>query len=825
MRSQPIVSALARWLAFTLVWAAGHGALAGQPVEESPGEDGEALMRREADRQAVLLRASEETRRRAVGLLRARKPGEALSLVSDSLRLLPLNPTTQPMINSLLSLRHQSLLRRAAEDLARGDLASAREGYQGLPAELQAGSEGRALAQRLSEAERDPPEPPIESASPDFLPAQREAAELAARGRAQLAAGDLEGAQQSFRELERRDPFSNEARNRLRQIAERRAEGGELNRTQSRSEMLAEVAQAWQRPGVRDDRSPDAAATAAQDQPLAAKLGAILVPSVSFTGVDLGRVVATLSALSEDLDDSAGSDKGVNIVLLDATDKSPQVNITLRNLSLKRVLDFVTDAVGYQYEIQADAVVVRPGGETSSLDTAFFPVARSTVIRMTGPGAVPSATAPVPSADPFAFAPLAPAAPAASEAQSLRGFLQQAGVNFDGVAGSSLAYDGSAMIVTQTTRNLERIRNILNRYNDVRQVEIEAKFIEVQEGALEELGVTWNVTRRGPPLVDPASGEPLLGATGRPIYSAQEVYSSAGNRSLADAYRSSSNGNAILIDGQPVASTAPPTFPGAVLLGGAGSALADVRSVVADFDVNAIVRALSQKQGTDLLSAPKVTVLSGNPANIVVAQELRYPQSFGEIQSQVGSSNSSGSSGSAGVTVTAGTPRDFTTRNVGVELRVTPTVEEDDYSISLDLNPKVTEFEGFVEYGGPSLAISSGKTVTVPPGFYQPIFSVREVSTKVTLWDGATLVMGGLTREEVREVDDRVPILGSIPILGRAFRSKGESAQKRNLLIFVTANLVSPGGSLKKQAVGVTAPSTRFQNPTVVTPGGPESRR
>ena len=161
--------------------------------------------------------------------------------------------------------------------------------------------------------------------------------------------------------------------------------------------------------------------------------------------------------------------------------------------------------------------------------------------------------------------------------------------------GSSLAYDGSAMIVTQTTRNLERIRNILNRYNDVRQVEIEAKFIEVQEGALEELGITWNVTRRGPPLVDAASGAPLLGATGRPVYSAQEVYSSVGNRSLADAYRNSSNGNAILIDGQPVASTAPPTFPGAVLLGGAGAALADVRSVVADFDVNAIVRALSDR--------------------------------------------------------------------------------------------------------------------------------------------------------------------------------------------------------------------------------------
>jgi general secretion pathway protein D len=107
-----------------------------------------------------------------------------------------------------------------------------------------------------------------------------------------------------------------------------------------------------------------------------------------------------------------------------------------------------------------------------------------------------------------------------------------------------------------------------------------------------------------------------------------------------------------------------------------------------------------------------------------------------------------------------------------------------------------------VEYGGPSVAISGGTTVTVPPGFYQPIFAVREVSTKVTLWDGATLVMGGLTREDVKKVRDKVPVLGSVPIIGRLFRSKGESTQKRNLLIFVTANLVNPGGTLRKQAAG-----------------------
>jgi general secretion pathway protein D len=206
-----------------------------------------------------------------------------------------------------------------------------------------------------------------------------------------------------------------------------------------------------------------------------------------------------------------------------------------------------------------------------------------------------------------------------------------------------------------------------------------------------------------------------------------------------------------------------------------------------------------------------------------VAQELRYPQSYGEIQAQVGTGNQAGG-GSAGVAITAGTPQEFTSRNVGVELKVTPTVEEDDYSVSLDLNPVVTEFEGFVEYGGTSIAISGGTSVTVPSGFYQPIFSRREVSTKVTIWDGATLVMGGLTREEVKKVNDKVPILGDIPVLGRAFRSKGESSQKRNLLIFVTANLVSPGGSPKKQQLKSTQPSSMFQNPTIVTPASSESR-
>ncbi|MEN8829888.1 MAG: type II and III secretion system protein, partial [Lentimonas sp.] len=245
------------------------------------------------------------------------------------------------------------------------------------------------------------------------------------------------------------------------------------------------------------------------------------------------------------------------------------------------------------------------------------------------------------------------------------------------------------------------------------------------------------------------------------------------------------------------------------------------------YDVDFALRALSRKTGSDLMSAPKITVLSGKRANITVAQELRYPESYGDIEADVGrsggGSSTNGDSAGSAVAITAGTPQDFVTRNVGVEMSVTPNVENDD-TISLILEPRVTEFEGFVEYGGPSVAVTGGITVTVPAGFYQPVFSTREISTEVTVYDGATVVMGGLTRDEVKSVNDKVPVLGDIPGLGRLFRSEGETRQKRNLLIFVTANLVSPGGSPARQQYRNVNANALFQNPTIMTPSGAVNR-
>jgi general secretion pathway protein D len=773
-----------------------------------------ALAQAEEARVADLLSRVDAERKAAARLAKDGDFDGAASSLGAAAATLPVNTLTQDTLSDLEKQRNDLLLQKSQFLLAQGDTVGAKAALDAYIAATSPESRpARKQAARIDEAELNPPLQPIEKVSPEFLPEQKNIARLLARGKSQYAAGAIEQAQETFRMVETISADNPEAKYFLKRIAQEQERLGVLNREKTRAQMLQEVANSWQRPGVFvENGDTGGPGVGPLNTAIENKLKSIIIPTVSFTGVDLGQVVSTLAALSEEFDPATDGTKGVNLVLSSPLPGTPvpQVNITLRNLSLGRILDIITENVGYQYLIDTDLVQIRPSGDSVSLSTEQFPITKATLTRMTGLGAS-SASTPAASSDPFAPAPAAGiggGGSAGGEADAIRRFFQAAGINFETVPGSSLAYDGTGIIVTQTGRNIEKIRNVLARYNDIRQVEIEAKFMDVTEGALEELGVSW---------------------AGSFVEAGNRYDFTSVNRTLAGTIASStsgSQGSIVTPDQTILFDTSPPGLPGNVDLGG-GGALGVFTGGFGDVALTAQLRALSRKQGSDLLSAPKVTVLSGSRATITVAQELRFPQSYSDTESDV-SEGGGDAGGGGGVTITPGTPEDFATRNVGVELGVTPTVEEDDYSISLELNPRVTEFEGFVEFGGQSLAVVPGllgsTVVRLPSGFYQPIFSLREINTRVTVWDGATLVMGGLTREEVRRVDDKVPVLGDIPLLGRAFRSKGETSVKRNLLVFVTANLVSPGGSLKKQQLKGVAPSSQFQNPTVVTPGGSEAR-
>ena len=765
---------------------------------------------------------------------------DAFNLLNAASASLTRNTATAGKLEALKKTKAKILLQEARAIADAGNPKAAEAKIEEYRAAGGNSAFSRRLARGLDDKISNPYELDINEISSDYVAQNKIIRDLLARGRAQYLNGDYDGASATFKEVEARDTNNTEAKLLQTKIAELLGGIHKQNVYKTRQQMLTEVDQSWERPKVFEIQTggPDLVTNPG----LQGKLNSITIPQVNFSGMELTRVIETLSELSVEYDPER---IGVNIVpLFNPNDVNPRVNISLRNLNLDRVLQFVTQQVNFAYDVGSDAVTVSPDGGLGDANTVteFFPISRATVIRLTGfRDGGGSSSGPV---DPFA----APSSGGSSgpsaneEVEALQRFFQSAGVNFD-LSGASLAFDGEQLIVTQTRRNLERMRTILRNYNEVKQVEIEAKFLEVSQNDLEEVGFDWAASGGKQFIVDSLTGAPVNDSYGNPTYDNQRQFSSQ-SRQLNEAFSAGTDlsairietpgsatidddGNATIIPSRSLSvQNSPPDLSSVIDLAvSAGSLFTASGWTVNGYDVNFALRALSRKTGSDLMSAPKVTVLSGKRASITVAQELRYPESYGDIESQVSSGGGgTGSSGGSSISITAGTPQDFVTRNVGVEMSVTPNVENDD-TISLILEPRVTEFEGFVEYGGPSVALGTdGTVVTVPAGFYQPIFSTREISTEVTIYDGATVVMGGLTRDEVKTVTDKVPILGDLPGVGRLFRSEGETRQKRNLLIFVTANLVSPGGSPSNQGYRNVQPNSLFQNPTIMTPSGSVNR-
>lgn len=608
------------------------------------------------------------------------------------------------------------------------------------------------------------------------------------KARAEYLLGSVQESHETLLKIIDQDPCHSEANQLLAKIQEVMQLKNRETRTLVKGNMLKEVDDAWRRPEyfLRKNKSE---IHESKKSDLRQKIDSMIIPEISLNDTTISEALLAITEILKKVDVSSPKEqRGVNFALIDPDGLNPKVDIQLKNIKLSQLVNILVKSVNFSYEIEDNVVIIRdPHFSSEELYTEFFPITRASIIKMTGNNG-----------DCGMLCEEEGVSSQLREEIALRSFFERAGVPFSveygGPLGASVAFDGTQLIITQTSKNIDRVRNILRHYAETRQVEIEAKFIEVQEGALEELGFKWSVS----------SGDP------------NRYYRTENNlRTLGQAFepRSRKKKDAIL-------STSTPVFPHAINLGTGSVSVGSVLGIINQWNINVIINALEQHTGSDLMSAPKLTVLSGKTAKITIAQRFRYPESFGDVQSAVGSAGANPDSSAAGVTITAGTPRHFVEEKVGVEMKVTPTVETDNRHINLRLDPRVTEFEGFVEYGGDSIALSGKREVRIPSGFIQPIFSTREISTELTIEDGATVVMGGLTREEVRQVKDRVPVLGSVPLLGRLFRSKGEAYQKKNLLIFVTANLISSGGGIERQCQFPFNSEGLFKNPVVITPGG-----
>jgi general secretion pathway protein D len=657
------------------------------------------------------------------------------------------------------------------------------------------------LQKEFASKRNDPTYRNVDELSPGLRIKDDKVNELLVKGRARYLYGDYQGALDAYREVLQYQPNNSESKAyqiRIRQMLSENS--GQWNRGVTKGKLLELLDETWKLPEVfnRENVKVD---TANGNDPVIEKMKSIQLPE-GFIVRDqpLDRALALLQTQAASYDKDQ---KGVNIVLIDTANKNPTVNLQLRGVSVYQALDYTCKRVGFSFTVGSGGIVeVREDSGDSLLETEIYPLSTAAVLKMTGLSAGGTGA---PAAGGAASSPFGGAAAGGAgagdgqrpEEVAIKNFLTRSGVAFELPA--TLSYDGTNLIVYQSRKNLDRVKNIIRRYSDIKQVHIEAKFMEVEQKILNELGVNWSLTPTGTGNVKAATN----------LRSINSVFAS-----------NNATVRSLNVTGNPAIPQPAPNFPGGINLGNTNSSYTGTVGIIGAETLGVAIRAIEENAGSDLMSSPSLTVLDGKTAVIKVAQLLRYPQAYGDTQSNVGTASTTGTGGSStSVAITAGTPQDFTIQEVGVTLEVTPTVAADD-SIALNLKPKVTEFEGFVEYGGTSIAISGSVTVSVPSGFFQPIFSTREVTTDVTVFDGATVVIGGLTREEVKTVDDKVPVLGSIPLIGAAFRSTGKTIQKKSLMVFVTANLVSPGGAtLRSTHPGMRAGST-FSNPTLISPGG-----
>jgi general secretion pathway protein D len=210
----------------------------------------------------------------------------------------------------------------------------------------------------------------------------------------------------------------------------------------------------------------------------------------------------------------------------------------------------------------------------------------------------------------------------------------------------------------------------------------------------------------------------------------------------------------------------------------------------------AVLQLLQNAIGRDLVAAPRVTLADGKQSKIVISRRMFYPTAY---DSPVVPNNDQGVG--AGF-ILPGTPSSFLARDIGTTLEVKGESTSLPKAVDLDFtNLMVEDFEGFVDYGviiaaAPLDPTTTYNTTVGSAPYLVPIFSKKALQSRVRLLDGETVGMGGLISDSVQLVDDKVPLLGDIPIMGRLFRSEASQKIKSNLVIFCTLRIINPDGTL-----------------------------
>lgn len=434
--------------------------------------------------------------------------------------------------------------------------------------------------------------------------------------------------------------------------------------------------------------------------------------------------------------------------------------------------------------------------------------------------------------------------------------------------GSFATYNKRAQSLTvyNTPEAIEAVDELITASRDaeIPMIKVTTKFVEVTQSNDEELSFDWivnpfSVSNNGATYLGGATGS---GASTNRTYedfvtSGGSAYSNyhrndgtwpvsnnANYASSSDPIRNglvtgglrSGNGaiasstmDALLSAGSPVSSANASPAPGILSLSG----------IYNEGTFQMIMRGLSQKKGADVMSAPSLVITPGaevqqgpmdellgsnaieaEGARIEVVRRFVFPTEYEKPEIPQNTPGSYGQNSTASVPVAApANPQTWGVEEVGLVMVVK--VDERPTNNIIKFNTfivRVVDFEGFINYGSPIISGVANQNaietiVLTENRIDQPVFSRKMVNTVLSIYDGHTVAIGGLVEDKVQKVEDKVPVFGDLPLIGRFFRSNAEAHSRKNLTIFVTADVIDAMGRPVRSRSGEQAPGSGAGEP------------
>ena len=609
--------------------------------------------------------------------------------------------------------------------------------------------------------------------------------------------GQLLKAEERYEDVLQADPFNQVATEGIKKIYEERALVAAKSRDLSNLERKREVREAWNNIYPKKNSQVggieiSGPLTASPSFALEKKMQKTVIPQVDFSEADLETLRRALISLSRTYDPEPAK-SGVNfIVSADVVNAQP-VTLRLKNATLAEVVRYISQIAGVKVRNTDIGVAFSPLVETSpDLIPRDFRVSPS-FFRATTDAGVATTAPKYGSADSLE----AGSGGVRNEQQKLA----ELGVAFPIGAYAVYNRSTSTLKVLNNAEMLDLIGQLISASEEeTLLIQVGVRLIEINQADLDSITMNNNfgtaalgvalpaaLTTNGVGVtpLDPAGG---VGVNGQL------------NQNQGTGLLARNNLTAFLAPGTLAATNSSANYDlNTMTLGG----------FLNTMQFSSLITAISQKNSANVLANPSIVLKRGQQGKLSSIQEFKYVKEYSDPQSSVASIVfGAGQTFPGPETVLGSYPSQISdVVPIGVELGVKPDVVGSD-RVLLELQPTFRDFEGNINYGADiysvyasrSSGINGAPNATSPVliltnNVFQPVFVERNVKlAPIEVSDGYTLLLGGLLREDIQNVDEKIPLLGDIPIFGRMFQGKTEQAIKKNTLIFVTPRILDVSG-------------------------------